>query len=157
MIITLDIGVIFVIIITHVLAMNILLEVVLLTILILVVHQVMQQVLGVYKVSNNYIKFYLEFKLLITFSVYTIKYILLAWDSTCSSNGALHLVGGENSHEGVLEYCYNGKWSPFCYLDDEEASVACKQMGCSKYAGQCGNNHVTKYHYYIKYHSISFT
>ena len=46
--ITLDIGVIFVIIITHVLVMNILLEVVLTTV---VIHQVMQQVLDVYKVS----------------------------------------------------------------------------------------------------------
>ena len=73
----------------------------------------------------------------------------LALESSCSSNGILRLVGGQNSHEGVLEYCYNGKWSPFCYLDDEEASVACKQMGYSKYAGQCGNNHITKYHYYI--------
>ena len=48
MMITLDIGVIFVIIITHVLVMNILLEVVLTTV---VIHQVMQQVLDVYKVS----------------------------------------------------------------------------------------------------------
>ena len=63
---------------------------------------------------------------------------ILASDSSCSSNGALRLVGGQSSHEGVLEYCYNGKWSPFCYLDDEEASVACKQMGYSQYAGQCG-------------------
>ena len=72
-----------------------------------------------------------------SFTFLHVQLTILASDSSCSSNGALRLVGGQSSHEGVLEYCYNGKWSPFCYLDDEEASVACKQMGYSQYAGQC--------------------
>ena len=57
-------------------------------------------------------------------------------DSICSTSGGLHLTGGNADGEGVLEYCYNGKWSPFCYLDTEEAAVACKQLGYSKYVGQ---------------------
>ncbi len=57
--------------------------------------------------------------------------------STCpsTSSGSLRLTGGNTDADGVLEYCYSGKWSPFCNLDIEEAAVACKQLGYSKYVG----------------------
>ena len=55
---------------------------------------------------------------------------------TCSPNGALRLNGSNNTDEGVLEYCYNGHWSPFCSLDLEEAIVACKQLGYGPYASK---------------------
>ena len=55
---------------------------------------------------------------------------------TCSPNGALRLTGGNNTYEGVLEYCYNGHWSIFCSLDVEEAIVACKQLGYEPYASK---------------------
>ena len=39
-------------------------------------------------------------------------------------------MGGASSNEGKLEYCHNGAWSSFCIVfDDEEATVACKQLG----------------------------
>ena len=42
------------------------------------------------------------------------------------------LVGGASSNKGKLEYCHYGTWSSFCYsFDDEEATVACKQLGFS--------------------------
>ena len=56
--------------------------------------------------------------------------------TSCAQNGNLRLTGGKNNNEGVLEYCYNGYWSPFCNLDDEEATVACKQLGYQPYASK---------------------
>ena len=63
----------------------------------------------------------------------------------CDFNGNLRLTGGNTNDEGVLEYCYNGEWSIFCNLDDEEAAVACKQLGYSQYAG----------YYIVFYQSLS--
>ena len=52
--------------------------------------------------------------------------------STACTNGAVRLVGGASSNEGKLEYCHYGAWSSVCYnFDDEEATVACKQLGFS--------------------------
>ena len=56
--------------------------------------------------------------------------------TSCAQNGTLRLTGGKNNNEGVLEYCYNGYWSPFCHLDGEEAVVACKQLGHQPYASK---------------------
>ena len=53
----------------------------------------------------------------------------------CSKNGSTRLTLGITNDQGVLEYCYNGRWSVFCNLDDEEAEVACKQMGYSQFGG----------------------
>ena len=47
----------------------------------------------------------------------------------CSQEGDVRLVGGNDENEGILEYCAFGSWSPFCSLGDEEATVACKQLG----------------------------
>ena len=62
---------------------------------------------------------------------------------TCSHNGAVHLMGGISSNDGALQYCYNGKWSMFCALSTEEASVACKQLGYTKYFSE------------LEYHSVT--
>ena len=41
-------------------------------------------------------------------------------------------MGGASSNKGKLEYCHYGAWSSVCYnFHDEEATVACKQMGFS--------------------------
>ena len=51
---------------------------------------------------------------------------------TVCTSGAVRLVGGTSSNKGKLEYCHYGTWSSFCYsFDDEEATVACKQLGFS--------------------------
>ena len=48
------------------------------------------------------------------------------------TNGAVRLVGGASSNKGKLEYCHYGAWSSVCYyFHDEEATVACKQLGFS--------------------------
>ncbi len=46
------------------------------------------------------------------------------------SDGALRLTGKDsNKAEGRLEYCYKGLWSKFCTLGENEAAVACNQLG----------------------------
>ena len=50
--------------------------------------------------------------------------------------GSVQLSGGAADSEGVLEYCYNGHWIQFCSLDDEEAIVACKQLGYEPFASK---------------------
>lgn len=47
--------------------------------------------------------------------------------------GAIRVQDGADSSEGRLEFCYHDEWSPFCVLDDEEAAVACKQLGYTTY------------------------
>ena len=54
---------------------------------------------------------------------------------SCSPEGSVRLADGSTSNEGRLEYCYTGKWSPFCTLDFSAASVACKQLGYMQYTG----------------------
>ena len=72
------------------------------------------------------------------FGMFIVNIIIIYLNNkgTCSPNGALRLTGGNNTDEGVLEYCYNGHWSPFCSLDVEEAIVACKQLGYEPYASK---------------------
>ena len=52
------------------------------------------------------------------------------------NNEEIRLVGGESSDEGRLEICYNDIWTPVCvtYFHDEEAAVACKQLGYTHYS-----------------------
>lgn len=61
---------------------------------------------------------------------------------TCSHNGVVQLMGGISGSDGALQYCYNGKWSMFCTLSTEEASVACKQLGYTKYFSELENHSV---------------
>lgn len=48
-------------------------------------------------------------------------------------NGTTRLQGGSDTSEGRLEYCFEGQWSPFCWLQDETATVACKELGYTQY------------------------
>ena len=47
------------------------------------------------------------------------------------TNGAAHLVGGQNNAEGTVEICYSGVWGSVC--DDSwnrnDAVVVCQQLG----------------------------
>lgn len=54
---------------------------------------------------------------------------------SCSTEGSVQLADGDAHNEGRLEFCYTGKWSPFCTLDFSAASVACKQLGYIQYTG----------------------
>ena len=53
----------------------------------------------------------------------------------------LRLSGGSSPNEGILEFCYQQQWSPFCNLHHIEASVACKQLGFTQYT--CENVKLT--------------
>ena len=65
-------------------------------------------------------------------SVYIILLVGVLNCPTVCTSGAVRLVGGASSREGKLEYCHNGAWSSVCInFDDEEATVACKQLGFS--------------------------
>ena len=48
---------------------------------------------------------------------------------TQCTSGDLKLEGGQTAQEGNLFYCINGTWSPYCGLELDEASVACRQLG----------------------------
>ena len=53
---------------------------------------------------------------------------------TSCVNGEIQLTGDKvNIGEGVLQYCYKGNWSPFCSLDEREATVVCRQLGFVDY------------------------
>ncbi|XP_011409971.1 PREDICTED: scavenger receptor cysteine-rich domain superfamily protein-like [Amphimedon queenslandica] len=64
---------------------------------------------------------------------------------TCSTGDVKFL--GSSTDRGVLMYCYNSTWSPFCMLDSKVAQVACRQMGFTQYSygriftnGELGNS-----------------
>lgn len=47
--------------------------------------------------------------------------------------GDVNLLGSSNDR-GVLMYCYNRTWSPFCQIDSKAAQVACRQLGFLQYS-----------------------
>ena len=51
----------------------------------------------------------------------------------CSIDWEMRLVNGGSSLEGRLEVCLNGVWGTICdqSWDDNDAGVACSQMGYS--------------------------
>ena len=53
------------------------------------------------------------------------------------ADGMVRLMGGQSSREGRLEYCYHGLWSPFCYINYQTATVACKQLGFINSPSKC--------------------
>ena len=69
----------------------------------------------------------------LSFFVYPkLIYIVNCYCPVVCTNGAVRLVGGTSSNEGNLEYCHNGAWSSVCNsFHNEEATVACKQLGFS--------------------------
>lgn len=48
---------------------------------------------------------------------------------TQCTSGDVRVQSGNTLDEGILQYCLNGTWSPFCSLEFDEASVACRQLG----------------------------
>jgi hypothetical protein len=53
-------------------------------------------------------------------------------NSGCEQNArGIQLVGGKNKFEGRVEVCQNKQWKTVCHdgWDDEEARVACRQLG----------------------------
>ena len=50
----------------------------------------------------------------------------------CSTGDVKFL--GSASDRGVLMYCYNSSWSPFCMIDSKVAQVACRQLGFTQYS-----------------------
>ena len=60
-------------------------------------------------------------------------------DDEAPPAGTLRLVDGEVEHEGRLEMYYDGQWGTICndYWTNEDADVACKQLGYSE--GSEGN------------------
>ena len=71
-----------------------------------------------------------------TAQLYSYLLYLLSHITVECNNGEIRLVGGESSDEGRLEICYNDIWTPVCvtYFHDEEAAVACKQLGYTHYS-----------------------
>ena len=45
------------------------------------------------------------------------------------TDGNVTLVDGQLDTEGRLEMCFNNEWTPFCNIDENEALVACRQLG----------------------------
>ena len=46
-------------------------------------------------------------------------------------NGAVRLIGGLVSTEGIVQMCVSGRWRKLCYNDwgYQEAFVVCRQLG----------------------------
>ena len=54
---------------------------------------------------------------------------------TCATGDVQLFSGMDTSDsEGVLNYCINGRWTPFCTLDRVTATVACSQLGYTDYS-----------------------
>ena len=53
--------------------------------------------------------------------------------SPCISGSSVRLRDGPDNSVGRLEYCYNGEYSPVCYVDEAVASAACRSLGFVSY------------------------
>lgn len=54
-------------------------------------------------------------------------------------NGDIKLSGSGYSSVGMINVCVNGVWGTICNtgFDDADASVACAQLGFSRYGNYC--------------------
>ena len=50
------------------------------------------------------------------------------------TTGLIRLIAEPNTHKGLVEICMDGVWGSICsrYWDDDDARVACHQLGYSK-------------------------
>ena len=58
---------------------------------------------------------------------------ITALESDGCTEGNVRLVGGDGD-EGRVDYCLDGRWSPFCIMDEITASVVCKSLGFTEYS-----------------------
>ena len=52
------------------------------------------------------------------------------------TNNEIRLVGDPDNDgdEGRVDYCIDGRWSPFCIMDEITASIVCKTLGFTDYS-----------------------
>ena len=62
--------------------------------------------------------------------------LFLLIGNSCT-NGQVRLMNGAAPSEGRVEYCYNGEWSPLCYISGTTAALICKTFG---YNSTCKHN-----------------
>ena len=62
-----------------------------------------------------------------------LRKVILHVGSQGCTHGDVQLVGGKSESEGWAQVCYNGSWYSLCKVDDEAASVICKQLGHTTY------------------------
>lgn len=70
-------------------------------------------------------------KQILLFQDYCFSYLLYSFSiigSSCT-NGQFRLTNGATPSEGRVEYCYNGEWSPLCYISGTTAALICKAFG----------------------------
>ena len=75
------------------------------------------------------------------------SHILLRSTGTCI-DGTIRLIGGSLPTEGRVEVCRNDAWGTVCddSWSDVDASVACRQLGYSRFSKQC--THLLDYHHF---------
>lgn len=61
---------------------------------------------------------------------------------TACTDGDVRLVGGSDSSEGRIEYCYESNWYPVCSLTSYAASLMCQHLGFNSSRELILNDHV---------------
>ena len=66
-----------------------------------------------------------------------LNYVIYSAAQSCT-HGALRLVDGRSSNEGLVEICINGVWGTVCDSgwDDNDARVVCRRLGYSVSTGE---------------------
>lgn len=58
-----------------------------------------------------------------------IYYLLISIIGNECTNGDIRLVNGTNSGSGRVEYCFEGGWSPLCWISSVVATTICQTVG----------------------------